>query len=123
MKNALLSLVSLLSGFLNGLFGTGGGIPLWFAAVKQGDERRAFATASVGVLILSLFSALLHLPSTSPFIHVTPLFLFLSVLGGALGAVLLGRIPSRLLRYLFAFLLILSGAYAFGKGVRDAFTS
>ena len=121
MKNTFLPLISLLSGFLNGLFGTGGGIPLWFAAVKQKDERLAFATASVGVLILSSFSALLHVPSASPFAHVTPFFLFLSVLGGALGAILLGRIPITFLRYIFAILLILSGAYALGKGVKDAF--
>ena len=122
VKNILLSFVSLLSGLLNGFFGTGGGVPLWFAAVKEGDERRAFATTAAGVLILSLFSAFLYGKGVSPFAHVTPLFVFLSVVGGATGAALLGRVPTALLRHIFALLLILSGAYALGKGIQDAFT-
>lgn len=118
-----LSFIALLSGVLNGFFGTGGGVALWFAAGKRGNERNAFATSSVGVLILSLFSAFLYAENAQPFLHITPLFVLLSVLGGAVGASLLGRIPTRVLRLLFALLLIGSGAYAVWKGVSHAFTS
>ena len=123
MKKLFFSVSALLSGMLNGFFGTGGGVALWFASAKQGNEKQAFATSSVGVLILSLFSAFLYGQTATPFSRITPLFVLLAVLGGAVGATLLGRLPTRSLRLLFAFLLIGSGAYAIWKGVSHAFPS
>lgn len=123
MKKLFFSFVSFLSGILNGFFGAGGGVALWFAAERKGDAKRAFATSSVGVLILSLFSALLYGKNAAPFAHITPLFILLSVCGGAVGAALLGRLPTRVLRLLFAFLLIGSGAYAIFKGVHHALSA
>ncbi len=117
------SLIALLSGLLNGFFGTGGGVALWFASSKNGNEKNAFATSSVGVLILSAFSAFLYGKSISPFAHITPLFILLSVVGGAIGAALLGRLPTGALRLLFAILLIGSGAYAVWKGASYAFAT
>ena len=104
-------LCALSAGILNGLLGTGGGIPLWFAISKQDDKRKAFATASTGILILSLVSVLLYLPSGTSF-AMPPLFLWSSIFGGAFGAWLLNRIPLLLLRILFAFLLIGAGIFS-----------
>ena len=123
MKKLFFSSVSWLSGFLNGLFGTGGGVVLWFAASKQGDERKALATSSAGVLLLSLFSAMLYGKSTILFDKIPPTFVLFSVIGGAIGAALLGRVPTTALRFLFSVLLVLSGAYALGKGIQNVFFS
>ena len=97
------------AGVLNGLLGTGGGVPLWFAISTEKDRRTAYATASVGILVLSAVSLFLHfeksgLPST-----LSPLFLWAALFGGACGAFLLNKVPLSFLRFLFAFLLILSG--------------
>lgn len=109
------------AGILNGLLGTGGGIPLWFAVNAQKDRRTAFATASAGVFILSLVSVVLYrenaplLPSTSTFA------LWFALIGGALGAFLLKYAPLSLLRLIFSFLLIGSGAYSIIRTVYDVF--
>ena len=123
MKKKLSLLIPLLSGFLNGFFGTGGGVALWFAASRKNDAKTAFATSSVGVLILSVASAFFYRDAPTPFTSITPLFLFYSVIGGAIGAALLGRIPARGLRILFALLLIGSGVYAIVKGALHAIAS
>ena len=99
------------AGLLNGLLGTGGGIPLWFAAVKEGDRRRAFATSSAGVLALSLFSIFLSGAAKEGAMALHPAVLPLAVLGGAVGALLLGRIPLTLLKWVFSGLLCGSGLY------------
>ena len=109
------------AGILNGLLGTGGGIPLWFAVNAQKDRRTAFATASAGVLILSLVSVILY-RTNAPLVPASMTFsLWFAVLGGALGAALLKRAPLALLRLVFSFLLIGSGAYTVIKVVYDAF--
>jgi len=74
LKKGKKMICALSAGILNGLLGTGGGIPLWFAISKQEDKRKAFATASTGILILSLVSVLLYLPSGTTF-TTPPIFL------------------------------------------------
>ena len=111
LKKGKKMICALSAGILNGLLGTGGGIPLWFAISKQEDKRKAFATASTGILILSLVSVLLYLPSGTTF-TTPPIFLWSSIFGGAFGAWLLNRIPLLLLRILFAFLLIGAGLFS-----------
>ncbi len=120
MKKKKEKFTALLAGMLSGFFGTGGGIPLWFASMRKGDIKKALATSSTGVLLLSLFSALLYANDTHPFAHITPLFLFLSVAGGAIGAALLGRVSTGFLKLLLAFLLIGSGIYSLIRGVHNA---
>ena len=120
MRKVRATLTAFLAGTLSGFFGTGGGVPLWFAAMKTGDIRRALATSATGVLFLSSFSALLYAGDTRPFAHITPMFLLFGVIGGAIGAALLGKAPTRLLKLLLAFLLIGSGLYCVIKGAHDA---
>ena len=105
------------AGVNNGLLGTGGGVPLYFALSRRGADKGAYATASVGVLLLSLQTVLLYRTGGADLFGVSPLLPLLAVGGGALGALLLGRINTRLLRGLFAGLLLFSGAYILGKEI------
>ena len=82
--------------------------------------QEALATSSVGVLLLSLFSALLYGHSADPFRHISPLFLLPAAVGGAIGAALLGKVPVKALKLLLAILLIVSGLYSVIKGAMDA---
>lgn len=111
-----------LAGVLNGLLGTGGGIPLCLALSREGADREAYATSSVGVLLLSLQTVLLYRESAVPLTEVTPFLSLAATLGGALGALLLSRVPKRALGLLFGGLLLLSGCYVGGKELYLAFS-
>ena len=106
-----------LAGVLNGFLGTGGGVPLYFSLSKEGADQRAYATASVGVLLLSFLTVFLYRGDAVSPDTVTPFLPFLAVLGGATGALLLGRVRPFLLRFIFGLLLLLSGGYAIGKEI------
>lgn len=110
-------LASILAGILNGLLGTGGGVPLTLMLSENGSEKQAYATASLGVLLLSLQTVFLYRGSAVPFSEISPLLPYVAVIGGALGAFFLGRIKVNLLRLLFAGLLTFSGAYLIGKEI------
>lgn len=106
---------AIIAGILNGLLGTGGGVPLYFMLSHEGADRTAYATASVGVLLLSVQTLLLyHGASASP-AAITPFLPFLAVTGGAVGAFLLGKVNPFALRLIFGLLLLFSGGYTVGK--------
>lgn len=120
-RNYSRAVAALLAGFLNGLLGTGGGVPLYFVLSREGAEKKGYATASVGILLLSLQTLFLYRKDfVSPTV-VTPFLPFLAVTGGAVGAMLLGKVHTKSLRILFALLLIISGAYLLGKEIYLAF--
>lgn len=109
-------LASLFAGILNGFLGTGGGVPLYFALAKEGGKS-AYATASVGVLLLSLQTLFLYRGAAVLPESVSPFLPFLAIAGGALGTVLLGRVKLFTLRLIFALLLLASGGYTIGKEI------
>ncbi len=110
-----------LAGVLNGVLGTGGGVPLWFAANKKEDKKAAFATSSTGVLLLSAVTLFSYRQNAPVLTGPSALFLWFALAGGALGAYLLTKIPLGAVRLLFAFLLIGSGVFALGKTAYDLF--
>ena len=112
---------SFIAGLLNGFLGTGGGIPLYFAFAKETTDKRAYATASVGVLLLSLQTLFLYRGAAATPEAISPFLPFLAVAGGTLGALLLGRVNTRILRFAFSILLLASGGYTVGKEIYLAF--
>ncbi len=92
-------------------------MPLYFVLAKEGGDKRAYATASVGVLLLSLGTLFLYRSSSASFEAVTPFLPFLAVAGGTLGAFLLGKVNAFTLRLIFGLLLLFSGAYSIGKEI------
>ncbi len=110
-------LSAVFAGLLNGTLGTGGGIPLWFSAIKRTDRRSAFATGAFGVLILSFVTLLSSGQATAAVGAMHPASPLFAVLGGALGALLLGKIPLSVLKWIFAVLLIGSGVYVLWQTV------
>ena len=116
-RTAALSLAALGAGLLNGFFGTGGGMLLVLSLshlLPKDRRKEAFVLSSVGVFGFCLVSLFLYnarglLPS-DPFASYALAALF----GGALGALLFGRIGTRLLRKIFAVLLLYSGLKMMG---------
>ena len=114
-------LSAFLAGTLNGLLGTGGGIPLWFTVQSEKNARTAFATASSGILILSAVSLYLHAEKSTLSNDSSVFFLWSALLGGALGAFLLKKVPLSFLRILFACLLIGAGTISLIRTGYDVF--
>ena len=116
MKNLVfLSLAGAFGGFVNGFFGTGGGIIIYFSLVFLGcDTRRALSTANAVILVLSLASFFLYLKSGavsgSAFSAFLKRDLFSALVGGGVGAWLSGKISPVFLKKAFSLLVILCGA-------------
>ena len=105
-------LLGALSGFLNGLFGTGGGIPLVLVlgllfGKKVADGKRFFTTALTVTLVLSLYSLSKYRISLASGSYL--LAAVAAAMGGSVGALLLSRIPTNLLRRIFSAVILLSG--------------
>ena len=113
------------AGLLNGLLGAAGGIllvavlpalPLHASLLPDGlldrwEKRDVLATALSVMLPVSAFSLLLygldgHLPAPPVLLSI----LLPAVLGGWLGARLLGRLSDRFIRKLFSAVVVVAGA-------------
>ena len=115
MKTIFLFLITgLFAGFINGLFGTGGALPLialfTFLALKS---EKVFATTSFAVLLLSVVSLVLYLKNGT----ISPASLgehfgdmiVPTVIGGAVGSLLLARIAPKLLKKIFFAIVVIGG--------------
>ena len=107
------ALIGIVTGFANGLFGSGGGtivVPCMERILKI-DEHKAHATAIAIILPLSLLSVVIYLWNTE-IVWSTALFASVGgVAGGFIGAKLLNKISSKWLHRIF-------GAFMIAAAVR-----
>jgi uncharacterized membrane protein YfcA len=101
-------LIGLVTGLANGLFGSGGGtiaVPAMVLLLKK-EDHIAHATAIAVILPLTVVSAILYI--TNNFIDwgLTVKVMMGGIVGGYIGARLLGRCPSHILRKIFALFMI-----------------
>ena len=102
---------SLAAGILNGWLGTGGGMVLILAlsALYPGREREVLTLSTACVFAFSGLSILFYvLGGHMVGVEAVPILLP-SLLGGAVGAIFLGRTSPAILDGILALLLILSG--------------
>ena len=100
------------AGVLNGFLGSGGGIILIFALTLLGeaeDARDVFATAVLSILPMSAVSVYFYWREGAVPITDTLPFLLPAAVGGIFGAWLLCRISPKLLKLLFAALMLWAG--------------
>ncbi len=110
MKKTKIFLGAAAVGFINGLFGAGGGmlaIPLLKSAKLP--EKEAHRSALALIFPLTLFSIILYyfdgrMNLTDGFQYFLP-----GIFGAIIGAFLLNRLPDKFLRSSFSLLLIISG--------------
>ena len=106
------ALIGLLCGFLNGMFGSGGGIvvvPL-MEKILHLSPKKSHPTTILTILIISLSSSVFYV---SKGYFDLGLWFYVSVggiLGGVVGAKLLSKIPKKWLKIVFG-AVILTGAY------------
>ncbi len=108
--------IGLLSGFLNGLLGAGGGIPLVIAfgrLLPRGTANGAYANAPAVMLVISCATLTGYLRSgqinTAGPVGLPPSVWLGAALGGLLGALLLSRLRSGVLKAVFGGITLLSG--------------
>ena len=115
MKTAIiLAFSGIAAGFVNGFFGTGGGLIIFSALTFIGyDIRRSLASANFGILILSLLSFFLYLKSGTLDREGVIVFLkrdaVFALVGGGVGAWLSGKLSPSLLKKLFSALIVICG--------------
>ena len=102
----ILALGGLLAGFVNGFFGTGGGVVIITAFLILGcDTRRALASANFGILVLSVASFFIYLSlGTVKLEGLRPLAsecVIPALVGGTLGALLSGKIKDNIFCYIY----------------------
>lgn len=110
-----LSLIGFATGFVNGLFGAGSGL-LCVPALKdimKTEEKTAHATTICAVFVASLVSIAVYYKRGSISLTQALPYILGGVIGGPLGAYLLGKIKVRLLNLLFALFLIYSAIRMF----------
>lgn len=103
-------LTGIFSGFLNGFFGSGGGTVVVPALefIHKIEEHKAHATAILIILPLSVISTFIYLKNGNIEIAAVVKVAGGSVLGSLLGAKLLKKLSSNLLRKAFGAILIIA---------------
>ena len=110
-KQFILILCGVLIGFINGFFGGGGGmicVPL-LENVLHLNNKYSHATAIAVIFPISFVSAIIYIFSgtlqTLPFVTVGSGV----VLGGIIGSYFLKILPSKVVRIIFAIIMLLGG--------------
>ncbi len=109
------------AGFLNGLLGCGGGIVIvtllsLLTNETEHDGRDVFAASVAAILPMSAVSAVMYLYRTDADVNAVSPFILPAIAGGAVGALLLDRLPTRHVKKLFAALIVWAGVSLILKG-------
>jgi uncharacterized membrane protein YfcA len=102
--------IGLAAGVANGLFGSGGGtiaVPAMVYLLDE-EEHRAHATALLIILPLTLVSSVFYLVNNYVDWNITWRTMVGGVAGGIIGAFLLNKCPSGLLRKIFGIFMIVA---------------
>lgn len=96
-------------GFLNGLFGSGGGTIAVPCLEKSGvDTKKAHAASVALIFVLSLITAVVYFINGKLNFEVALQYIPYGLIGAVVGAILLGRISNKLIRKIFGALIIAS---------------
>lgn len=107
-KQIKLIAIGLVTGFINGIFGSGGGMIIVPALVFLMDveEHKAHATAISIILPLSIISTILYLREDIVQLNIVLDIALGGIIGSFIGAKFLKKIPSHLLRKIFGGIII-----------------
>ncbi|WP_024620871.1 sulfite exporter TauE/SafE family protein [Metaclostridioides mangenotii] len=107
LKNTL---IGLFSGFVNGLFGSGGGILLVpiFNNLVNTEEHKSHATALAIIFFLTTTSSIFYVSSGVYDTSLTIKVGIGSIIGGYIGAKLLCKVNGKFLRITFGSIMIIA---------------
>ena len=104
------SLIGIFTGFVNGVFGSGGGtllVPILNNIVKI-EEHKSHATALSIIIFLTSASSVIYVSRGTYDINLTLKVAIGSIMGGILGAKLLSKITGKVLRISFGTIMIIA---------------
>ncbi|HHV99526.1 MAG TPA: sulfite exporter TauE/SafE family protein [Clostridiaceae bacterium] len=103
-------IIGLVTGMVNGLFGSGGGTIVVPAMVLLLDteEHKAHASAIAIILPLAIVSAVFYISNGFVNWGITIKVIIGGMVGGFIGAKLLNKCPTNLLRKIFAMFMIIA---------------
>ena len=109
----LLTIGGVVSGFINGLLGAGGGIIIVFILSKlkkaNAEPRDIFANALCVMLPISAVSCIIYALRSEISFDGFPPLIIPAVAGGIIGGLLLCKINTDALKKLFALIVVISG--------------
>ena len=114
-RSMLFALAGILSGIVNGLLGSGGGIltVLFLSKIYAKDSsystKDIFAITLCSSVIMSMASLLFYLSSGCFSVSDSALYMLAAVPGGVLGAILLEKLSSKTMKLIFALLVVWAG--------------
>lgn len=114
-RSMLFALAGILSGIVNGLLGTGGGIltvlflSKTYAKDSSYSTKDIFAITLCSSVIMSMASLLFYLSSGCFSVSDSALYMLAAVPGGVLGAILLEKLSSKTMKLIFALLVVWAG--------------
>jgi uncharacterized protein len=108
--NKRTTLVGIISGFINGIFGSGGGTILVPALnnILKVEEHQSHATALGIVVFLTTSSSVVYISKGTFDLSITYKVAIGSIIGGIVGAKLLNRFTGRHLRLMFGSIMIIA---------------
>ncbi|MCH1961218.1 MULTISPECIES: sulfite exporter TauE/SafE family protein [Romboutsia] len=104
------TLIGLITGFINGVFGSGGGtllVPILNNILKV-EEHKSHATALAIIVFLTSASSVVYISNGTYDLELTFKVAVGSVIGGILGAKLLCKVTGRFLRISFGLIMIIA---------------
>ena len=104
------SFIGLITGFINGTFGSGGGtllVPILNNILKV-EEHKSHATALSIMLFLTTTSSVVYISKGTYDINITLKVAIGSVLGGIVGAKILSKLTGKFLRIAFGCIMIIA---------------
>lgn len=104
-------MAGLLSGFINGLLGSGGGVlvVLYLTIFAKEERKKAQATAIAVILPLTILSSIIYIKGGLVDWQLLWKVSLGGIAGAVLGAVLLKKLRSRILKKLFGIFLVIAG--------------
>lgn len=116
MKKIVNSLFGILTGFINILIGSCGGIVAVEALKHEGlEQTKAHATAISVILPLTIISAVMYIFKGNVKISDSTVYIIPGLVGSLLGSFLLPKMPKKLLGKIFSVFIIYAGVRMFFK--------
>lgn len=104
------SVIGLFTGFINGIFGSGGGtllVPILNNILKI-EEHKSHSTALAVIIFLSTTSSVIYISKGTFDINLTVQAAIGSIIGGIIGAKLLTKLNGKFLRIGFGVVMIIA---------------
>jgi hypothetical protein len=104
------TIIGAFTGFINGLFGSGGGtllVPIFKNFLKI-DQHKAHATALAVIVFLTTASSVVYISKGTYDFGITFKVAIGSIIGGIIGAKLLSKVSGKFLRISFGVIMVIA---------------